>query len=104
MANRFGLLTIISDIPTAVMDAHKVIPIPCPIPVVTPKKRPDEVVLLITAARLGPGEIAPNMQISTICSQFIISNFYSNSRGKYLIKINTRLLNYLKFLYNTYIV
>ena len=86
------------------MDAHKVIPIPCPIPVVTPKKRPDEGVLLITAARLGPGEIAPNMQISTICSQFIISNFYSNSRGKYLIKINTRLLNYLKFLYNTYIV
>ena len=90
--SKLELLTNISETPTAVTEAHNVMPTPWPIPVAMPCNLPSETVLLTTAARLGPGDTAPRTQMNTICSQLIKSKYTPNLEALLIADIVTKRL------------
>ena len=76
LTNKPDISTMIFEIPIAVKSAHKPMPVPCPTLVATPYILPLSIVLPITRAKLGPGEIAPRKHTKTIWSQLVISIMY----------------------------
>jgi hypothetical protein len=60
----------------AVNIAHQPIPTACPILVDMPLVLPPAKVLLMTKARLGPGETAPKKQIIANCNQEKLSMYF----------------------------